>query len=285
MAMPTVLARPKYQKEFKVGDHVFLKVSPSRGIRRFGVRGKLSPRFVGPFEVLERVGSVAYRIALLLRLAGIHDVFHVSALRRYVFDPLHVIDFTPLELGEDLRYKERPVRILTRETKELRNRIIPYVRVQWSHHKEHEATWELETVMQESYSYLFEAQDSGEYRYPSVNPGQHALGLRQLMLSTGKALGWYRSHVGPTLSVSIDDSFFSSSSFPSTMMCHLLRKKKGSRSVTTSRVPSIFLSWDASSAKYMSGPEPVANFYLFVSVDGEPTSRSTTASPLPNSPC
>ncbi|XP_020099010.1 uncharacterized protein LOC109717574 [Ananas comosus] len=94
-----------------------------------------------------------------------------------------------------------------------------------------------------------------------------------------------RSHVGPTLSVSIDDSFFSSSSFPSTMMCHLLRKKKGSRSVTTSRVPSIFLSWDASSAKYMSGPEPVANFYLFVSVDGEPTSRSTTASPLPNSPC
>lgn len=77
--------------------------------------------------------------------------------------------------------------------------------------------------------------------------------------------------MGPILSVSIDDSSFSSSSIPSTMMCHFLRKKKGSRSVTTSRVPSIFLSWDASSAKYMSGPEPVANFYLFVFVDGEPT--------------
>nr|CAD1827978.1 unnamed protein product [Ananas comosus var. bracteatus] len=112
--------------EFQVGDHVFLKVSPSRGIRRFG--DSSTPR-----------------------LAGIHDVFHVSALRRYVFDPSHVIDFTPLEIGEDLRYEERPVRILARETKELRNRVIPYVKVQWSNHEEREATWEPKTVMRESY--------------------------------------------------------------------------------------------------------------------------------------
>ena len=79
---------------------------------------------------MERIGPVAYRIALPPRLAGIHDVFHVSALRRYVFDPSHVIDFTPLEIGEDLRYKERPLRILARESKELRNRVIPYVKVQ-----------------------------------------------------------------------------------------------------------------------------------------------------------
>nr|CAD1830121.1 unnamed protein product [Ananas comosus var. bracteatus] len=108
--------------EFQIGDHVFLKVSPSKGIRRFGVRGKLSPRYIGPFEVLERVGPVAYRIALPPRLVGTHDVFHVSALRKYVFDPSHVINFTPLEIGEDLRYEERPLRILARETKELRNR-------------------------------------------------------------------------------------------------------------------------------------------------------------------
>nr|CAD1834971.1 unnamed protein product [Ananas comosus var. bracteatus] len=94
-----------------------------------------------------------------------------------------------------------------------------------------------------------------------------------------------RSHVGPTLSISIDDSSFSSFSFPSPMMCHFLRKEKGSRSVTTSRVPSIFLSWDASSAKYMFGPEPIANFYLFVSVDGEPTLSLDNGIPPPNSPC
>nr|CAD1832820.1 unnamed protein product [Ananas comosus var. bracteatus] len=144
--------------EFQVGDHVFLKVSPSRGIRRFGLRGKLSLRFVRPFEVLERVGPVAYRIALPPRLAGIHDVFHVSALRRYVFDPSHVIDFTPLEIGKDLRYEERLLRILARETKELRNRVIPYVKVQWSNHEKREATWEPEMVIRESYPYLFDAQ-------------------------------------------------------------------------------------------------------------------------------
>nr|CAD1836345.1 unnamed protein product [Ananas comosus var. bracteatus] len=95
-------------------------------------------------QVLERIGPVAYRIALPPRLAGIHNVFHVSALRRYVFDPSHVIDFTPLEIGEDLRYEERPLRILARETKKLRNRVIPYVKVQWSNHEEREATWEPE---------------------------------------------------------------------------------------------------------------------------------------------
>nr|CAD1831232.1 unnamed protein product [Ananas comosus var. bracteatus] len=85
----------------------------------------------------------------------------IQTLRRYVFDHSHVIDFTPLELGEDLRYEERPVRILVRETKELRNRVIPYVKVQWSNHKEREATWELKTVMRESYPYLFDAQSTG----------------------------------------------------------------------------------------------------------------------------
>nr|CAD1822938.1 unnamed protein product [Ananas comosus var. bracteatus] len=83
----------------------------------------------------------------------------ILSIERYVFDPSHVIDFTPLELGEDLRYEERPVRILARETKELRNRVIPYVKVQWSHHEEHKATWEPEKVMRECYPYLFEAQD------------------------------------------------------------------------------------------------------------------------------
>ena len=78
--------------EFEVGDHVFLKVAPMRGVLRFGKKGKLSPRFIGPFEILERVGAVAYKIALPPNLATVHNVFHVSMLQKYTPDPTHVIE-------------------------------------------------------------------------------------------------------------------------------------------------------------------------------------------------
>ena len=78
--------------EFEVGDHVFLKVMPNRGVVRFGKRGKLSPRFIGPFEILERVDTVAYRLALLPSMSGVHEVFHVSMLRKYTPDPTHVVN-------------------------------------------------------------------------------------------------------------------------------------------------------------------------------------------------
>ena len=78
--------------EFEAGDHVFLKVMPKRGVVRFGKRGKLSSRFIGPFEVLERVGAVAYRLSLPPSLSGVHEVFHVSMLRKYTLDPAHVVD-------------------------------------------------------------------------------------------------------------------------------------------------------------------------------------------------
>ncbi len=134
---------------------MLLKVPLFRGIWRFGFRWKLRPYFIGPFEVLELVGPVAYRIALPPRLVGVHNIFHVSALRKYVFDPSHVIDFAPLELNEDLRYEERPMRILDREVKELRNLAIPNVKVLRSHHDEREATWEPEMMMLDAYPYLF----------------------------------------------------------------------------------------------------------------------------------
>ncbi|OAY81215.1 Transposon Ty3-G Gag-Pol polyprotein [Ananas comosus] len=137
--------------EFQVGDHVFLKVSPTKGVKRFGIRGKLSPRFIGPYEVLERIGPVAYRLALLPNLSGVHNVFHVSTLRRYVFDPTHILESTPVDLQEDLSFEEHPVRILAREVKRLRNREIPYVKILWSNHEEREATWELESAMLEHY--------------------------------------------------------------------------------------------------------------------------------------
>ena len=78
--------------EFDVGDHVFLKVMPKREVAKFGKRGKLSPRFIGPFEILERVGIVAYRLALPPSMSGVHEVFHVSMLRKYTLDPAHVMD-------------------------------------------------------------------------------------------------------------------------------------------------------------------------------------------------
>ncbi|XP_020109292.1 uncharacterized protein LOC109724771 [Ananas comosus] len=130
-----------------------------RGIRRFGLRGKLSPRYLGPFEVLERVGAVAYKIALPPRLAGVHDVFHVSNLHKYIHDPEHILSFEPSEIPEDMTYEEFPAYIIDREVRKLRNRKIPYVKVRWSNHNDREATRELESAMREHYPHLFENLD------------------------------------------------------------------------------------------------------------------------------
>lgn len=143
--------------EFQVGDGVFLKVSPTRGVIRVGNRGKLSPRYVGPFEITARVGTVAYRLALPPSLGGLHDVFHVSQLRRYVPDPSHVLDHSELEVGPDLRVAEAPVSILARCEKVLRGRTIPLVRVAWSHHSPGDSTWEREDEMRAQHPHLFDA--------------------------------------------------------------------------------------------------------------------------------
>ncbi|KAA0032712.1 ty3-gypsy retrotransposon protein [Cucumis melo var. makuwa] len=133
--------------EFDVGDMVFLKVAPMNGVLRFEKKGKLSPRFVGPFDVLKRIGLVAYRSALPPSLSAVHDVFHVSMLRKYVVDPTHVVDFEPLQLSGNLSYEEQPIKILAREVKRLRNRGIALVKVLWRNHEVEEATWEREEDM------------------------------------------------------------------------------------------------------------------------------------------
>ncbi|KAL0560261.1 hypothetical protein IC582_000661 [Cucumis melo] len=142
--------------EFEVGDKVFLKVAPMKGVLRFERRGKLSPRFVGPFEILERIGPVAYRLALPPSLSTVHDVFHVSMLRKYALDPSHVVDYEPLEIDENLSYVEQPVEVLAREVKTLRNKEIPLVKVLWRNHRVEEATWEREDDMRSRYPELFE---------------------------------------------------------------------------------------------------------------------------------
>ena len=98
-----------------VGDWVFLKVSPTRGVVRFGKRGKLSPRFIGPFEIVQRVGECAYRLALPPSLSGVHDVFHVSMLRKYIIDPSHALDYSGLQFDDRLTLEEYLMRLLDRE--------------------------------------------------------------------------------------------------------------------------------------------------------------------------
>ncbi|XP_038880478.1 uncharacterized protein LOC120072137 [Benincasa hispida] len=132
------------------------KVAPIKGILRFGRNGKLSPRFIGPFEVLERVGLVAYRLALPPTLSSVHNVFHVSILRKYVADPSHVVDYEPLQLNDNLSYEEKPIEILAREVKTLCCREIAFVKVLWPNHQFREATSEREDEMKTQYPELFQ---------------------------------------------------------------------------------------------------------------------------------
>ena len=141
--------------EFAVGDKVFLKVAPMKGVMRFGKKGKLSLHFVGPFEILDKVGVLAYRLALPPALSGIHNVFHVSMLRKYVSDPTHVLDYEPLKLRDNLTYEESPIRIVDREGKQLRNKRILLVQILWKNHAIEEATWEHGEEILAKYPYLF----------------------------------------------------------------------------------------------------------------------------------
>ncbi|KAL5541347.1 hypothetical protein UlMin_045674 [Ulmus minor] len=126
------------------------------GVMRFGKKGKLSPRFIGPFEILERVGKVAYKLALPPELSSVHNVFHVSMLKKYVSDPSHVLEHEPIQVNEDLTYEEKPVQILDQKDKTLRNKVIPLVKVLWRNHKIEEATWEREDDMRINYPELFQ---------------------------------------------------------------------------------------------------------------------------------
>ena len=115
--------------EFAVGDKVFLKVLPRKGIIRSGKLGKLGPRYVGPVEITQRIGQVAYRLELPSHLGGMHDVFHVSRLKKYSPDPNHILTTEEIDLQEDLTFKEEPIEILDRKEKKLRTKIVPLVKL------------------------------------------------------------------------------------------------------------------------------------------------------------
>ena len=147
--------------EFEVGDHIFLKVMPKRGMVRFGKHGKLSPRFIGPFEMLEKVDTVAYRLALPPSMSGVHEVFHVSMLRRYTPDPAHVVDWGEIEVDIDETFEEGPVCILDSRDQVLRRKTVRLVRVLWRYCGVEESTWEREDTMRATYPFLF--RDEGTW--------------------------------------------------------------------------------------------------------------------------
>ena len=134
---------------------------PKTGVVRFGKQGKLSPRFIGPFEVLERVGEVAYQLALPPSLSGVHEVFHVSMLRKYTPYPTHVVDWGELVIDADGTFEEGPVRIMDSREQVLRRKTVRLVKVLWKHREVEEATWEHEDTMRTRYPFLF--QDEGTW--------------------------------------------------------------------------------------------------------------------------
>ncbi|WVZ93769.1 hypothetical protein U9M48_039726, partial [Paspalum notatum var. saurae] len=148
----------KRDLSFKVDDHVYLKVSPMRGIRTFNMKGKLAPRYIGPFKILEKKGEVAYRLELPSSLSGVHDVFHVSQLKKCLRVPEEQAPIEGLEVQEDLTYTEHPVKILDTSEMKTRNKKIKMCRVQWSHHIEPETIWEREDELKAAYPALFAKQ-------------------------------------------------------------------------------------------------------------------------------
>ena len=144
--------------EFQVGDRVMLKVSPWKGVVRFGTKGKLAPRYVGPFEIIERIGPVAYRLRLPDELSGVHDVFHVSNLKKCLADESLVVPLEEIQVDDQLHFVEEPLEIMHRKVKQLRRSRIPIVKVRWNSRRGPEFTWEREDHMKLKYPQLFEKE-------------------------------------------------------------------------------------------------------------------------------
>ncbi|XP_062100473.1 uncharacterized protein LOC133806380 [Humulus lupulus] len=145
----------------EAGERKFLRldeayqVAPLRWAMRFEKKGKLSPRFVGPFKIIERIGEVAYHLALLPALSKVHDVFHVSMLRKYVHNPSHVLSYEKLSIDPQFVNEEKAVMIVDRKEKVLRNMTMPLVKVHWCNHSIEEVTWEIEDKIRFLYPHLF----------------------------------------------------------------------------------------------------------------------------------
>ncbi|GKD52427.1 putative reverse transcriptase domain-containing protein [Tanacetum coccineum] len=141
--------------EFQVGDRVMLKVSPWKGVVRFGKRGKLNPKYVGPFKVLAKVGAVAYKLELPQELTRVHNTFHVSNLKKCYADEPLAVPLDGLHIDDKLHFVEEPVEIMDREVKQLKQSCIPIIKVRWNSRRGPEFTWEREDQFRKKYPHLF----------------------------------------------------------------------------------------------------------------------------------
>jgi hypothetical protein len=141
-----------------VGDYVYLKVSPIRGIKIFGVKGKLAPRYIEPYQIQSRCGEVAYQLSLPESLSAVHDMFHVSQLKKCLRVPEEQLPMEDLEVQEDLTYIEKPTQILETADRVTRRSTIKMCKVKWGYHSEEEATWEREDDLKAKYPELFSSQ-------------------------------------------------------------------------------------------------------------------------------
>jgi hypothetical protein len=137
--------------QFKVGDFVYLKVSSTKEVQRFGIKGKLAPRYIGPYEIIEACGPVAYKLKLPPKMSAIHNVFLVSQLKKCVSLPTEVITEPNVEIEPDLSYQEHPSKVLDCKERSTRARSIKMYKIQWSNHSEEEATWETEDFLRSNY--------------------------------------------------------------------------------------------------------------------------------------
>ena len=131
-----------------------------KGVMRFGKKGKLSPRYIGPYQIVRRIGKVAYELELPADLGGVHPVFHVSMLRKCIGDPSRVFPVEDMQVSEELAYEEQPVAILDRQVRKLRNKEVVSVKVLWRNNNREEMTWEVEELMKKNYPQLFSPSSS-----------------------------------------------------------------------------------------------------------------------------
>ena len=136
--------------KFEIGDHVYLRVSPTKGVQWFGVKGKLASRYVGTYEIIEVCGPMAYRVWLPPQLSAIHDIFHVSQLKKCVRVPTEIIEQREILVEPDLSYVEYPLKVLDQKERSTRQKVVKMYKVQWSHHTEEEATWETESYLNQN---------------------------------------------------------------------------------------------------------------------------------------
>jgi hypothetical protein len=137
--------------EFEVGDHVYLRVSPMKGVRCFSIKGKLPPPYIDPYPVLDKYDPTSYQVELPAKLSGVHNVFHVSQLKRCLKPPTDVVIKDTIPLEPHMTYKAYPIKILDQQDRVTRNKTTRFYKIQWNEHSEDEATWEHENFLRANY--------------------------------------------------------------------------------------------------------------------------------------